>query len=279
MDNNLNQTDKLFRIFQIAKFNQKSMVPTVAMTINIETEQIMKKRLEYKKDTTNPHITITNIIMKAVADTLIQYPSLYSYFDGKKIIENEDVVLNIPVDTGKHVEYIVIRQANKKNLTDIAKESIEERKKIADGKGDFAQYIINLMKKIVGKKPSDQLNDKDIRKIEKRMQYVRLLEKVNPNFSLKFVKEHYGNFPVSNFGSFHIPNGILALSKPVVAGLCIGEMNTFLKMKEKEIVAVEYIPLTLSFDHRVFDGAYAGNFLNDLKDLLENSSEMSTHCL
>ena len=125
------------------------------------------------------------------------------------------------------------------------------------------------MKKIAGKKPSDQLNDKDIGKIENRMQYVRLLEKLNQNFYLKSINEHYGNFPVSNFGSFHIPNGILALSKPVVAGLCIGEMNTFLKMKEKEIVTVEYIPLTLSFDHRVVDGAYAGNFLNDLKNLLE----------
>ena len=135
------------------------------------------------------------------------------------------------------------------------------------------------MKKIAGKKPSDQLNAKDIRKIERRMQYASLLQKINPNFYLKFANEHYGNFPISNFGTFHIPNGILALSKPVVAGLCIGEMNSFLKMKEKEIVAVEFIQLTLSFDHRVVDGAYAGKFLNDLKDLLENFSETFTHCL
>ncbi|GMA50203.1 hypothetical protein GCM10025857_15600 [Alicyclobacillus contaminans] len=41
-------------------------------------------------------------------------------------------------------------------------------------------------------------------------------------------------------------------------------------IKDGEIVPAHMMALSLSFDHRVIDGALAQNFINRLKQLLEN---------
>ncbi|HBE76252.1 MAG TPA: hypothetical protein DDW65_00470 [Firmicutes bacterium] len=239
----MTQRDLMFRKFQIMKFNRKKMAPAVTMTINVDASQILKLKDNLNNQSSDAsHITVTHIIMKAVASALMQYPILYSFFNGKDIVENKELILNIPVDVESHVEYIVIHSPESKSLAEIAAECHEELNSIHSGNGTFMKFLLSFNKMSM------------VRKI---------IHFCGPNGAIRFLREGYGNFPLSNFGSFHINSGAVAISRPMIAGLCIGVIA-----KEQERKS---IPLTLTFDHRAVDGAYAGKFLYDVKTLLEQS--------
>jgi pyruvate dehydrogenase E2 component (dihydrolipoamide acetyltransferase) len=57
---------------------------------------------------------------------------------------------------------------------------------------------------------------------------------------------------------------------PEVAILGVGRITERPIMQNGEVVGAKMMALSLSFDHRVIDGALAQNFINELKRLLEN---------
>lgn len=75
------------------------------------------------------------------------------------------------------------------------------------------------------------------------------------------VKE--GTFTITNLGMVGIKYFTPIINEPEVAILGIGKIE-----KHKN----EILPLSLSFDHRVIDGAPAGRFLNTLKEIIENAN-------
>ncbi len=246
MQQALTETDIMFRIFQIRKFNKKNMVPAVTMTVNINVTQILKLKDELNsRERKAPHITITHIIAKAVADTLVQFPVLYSFFNGKKIVENKELVLNIPVDFESHVEYIIIRNPDMKSIDDIATEFHEELSLIQLGKGTYKQFLVHM----------------NTLPIFQKIKYF-----CGQEGKMRFLREHYGIFPISNLGSFHMSSGTIAISQPMIAALCFGAIE-----KNQE---GSFLSLTLTFDHRPLDGAYAGKFLYNVKTLLESPNSI-----
>ena len=251
MKTTLTQRDIMFRQFQIHKFNRKHMIPAVSMTINVNASEIIKLKNALNISNGNvPHITITHIVMKAAADTLIKYPVLYSFFDGKRIVQNPELMLNIPVDVESHVEYITISCPESKSLSEISSEFSNELHNINSGNGKFMNFLLSINNMSLAGK---------------------LIFFLKLNGTFNFLREHYGNFPISNFGSFHIDNGTLALSQPIIAGLCMGAIAPLPGSSEMEKA---FLSLTITFDHRAIDGAYAGRFLNDLKTLLENPDKI-----
>ncbi|WP_026974226.1 dihydrolipoamide acetyltransferase family protein [Alicyclobacillus contaminans] len=60
------------------------------------------------------------------------------------------------------------------------------------------------------------------------------------------------------------------INYPEVAILGVGRITEKPIIKDGEIVPAHMMALSLSFDHRVIDGALAQNFINRLKQLLEN---------
>ncbi|AKA70416.1 2-oxo acid dehydrogenase subunit E2 [Clostridium scatologenes] len=244
MQSEMTQRDIMFRHFQMHKFKSESMVPTVAMTVNINTTQLTELKSRVNK--INGHIsriTITHIITKAVADTLVRYPILYSFFDGKNIIENPEIVLNIPVDTENHVEYIVIHSPELKSIMDISIDFRDELKDIRNGHGKFMSFLQQMS--------MDQSHS-------------------SADSPIEFLRQHYGNFVISNFGSLNIDSGSLALAQPMISGLCIGSITPIVRRKSNQWIEIMNLPITISFDHRAIDGAYVGKFLNEVKQLLEN---------
>ncbi|WMJ86891.1 2-oxo acid dehydrogenase subunit E2 [Anaerocolumna sp. MB42-C2] len=237
----MSQRDLMFRKFQIRKFSRKNMVPAVTMTVNVDASQILKlKEHLNNRDNNNPHITITHIITKAVADTLVQYPILYSFFNGNEIIENKELILNIPVDVESHVEYITIHRPESKTIDEISREFYKELTHINSGNGTYMKFLL-------------QLNEMSL--------FRKIMYFCGSEGKIRFLREHYGIFPISNFGSFHVNSGTLTISQPLVAALCIGAIDN-----ERDH---SFIPLTLTFDHRPVDGAYAGKFLHNVRTLLE----------
>ncbi|MCL6631378.1 MAG: 2-oxo acid dehydrogenase subunit E2 [Alicyclobacillus herbarius] len=60
------------------------------------------------------------------------------------------------------------------------------------------------------------------------------------------------------------------INYPEVAILGVGRITERPIMKNGEVVGAQMLALSLSFDHRVVDGALAQRFINDIKGLLEN---------
>jgi pyruvate dehydrogenase E2 component (dihydrolipoamide acetyltransferase) len=78
-----------------------------------------------------------------------------------------------------------------------------------------------------------------------------------------------GTFCVSNLGMMGIPKFTAIINPPNAAILAVGTTVAKAVVKNGQVVAGQTMTMTLSCDHRVFDGAVGAQFLGALKDLLE----------
>ena len=82
-----------------------------------------------------------------------------------------------------------------------------------------------------------------------------------------------GTFTISNFGSFRNLTGTPIINQPQVAILATGTIEkkpAVLETPTGDVIAIRHkMILALTYDHRIVDGALAGNFLRSLADSLE----------
>jgi 2-oxoglutarate dehydrogenase E2 component (dihydrolipoamide succinyltransferase) len=94
------------------------------------------------------------------------------------------------------------------------------------------------------------------------------------NYKLKPDEITGGTFTVTNFGSFNNLSGTPIINQPQVAILGTGavrKMPAVVETPDGDMIGIRQIMiLSLSYDHRVIDGALAGRFLNRIKEILEN---------
>jgi 2-oxoglutarate dehydrogenase E2 component (dihydrolipoamide succinyltransferase) len=85
-----------------------------------------------------------------------------------------------------------------------------------------------------------------------------------------------GTFTITNFGSYNNLSGTPIINQPQAAILGTGavrKMPAVVETPEGDMIAIRHIMiLSLSYDHRVIDGALAGKFLGRIKEILENYS-------
>ncbi len=85
-----------------------------------------------------------------------------------------------------------------------------------------------------------------------------------------------GTFTITNFGSFDSLTGTPIINQPQVAILGIGAIRkqpAVIETKDGDFIGIRHIMiLSLAYDHRIVDGALAGMYLKNLKELLENFS-------
>lgn len=83
-----------------------------------------------------------------------------------------------------------------------------------------------------------------------------------------------GTFTVTNFGSYNNLSGTPIINQPQAAILGTGavrKMAAVVETPDGDMIGIRQIMiLSLSYDHRVIDGALAGKFLNRIKEILEN---------
>jgi 2-oxoglutarate dehydrogenase E2 component (dihydrolipoamide succinyltransferase) len=82
-----------------------------------------------------------------------------------------------------------------------------------------------------------------------------------------------GTFTISNFGTFRNLTGTPVINQPQVAILATGNIEkkpAVIETPTGDVIAVRHkMILSLSYDHRVVDGALGGMFLRRVADLLE----------
>lgn len=83
-----------------------------------------------------------------------------------------------------------------------------------------------------------------------------------------------GTFTITNFGTFKSLFGTPIINQPEVAILGVGFIEkkpAVMETPDGDVIAIRHkMYLSLSYDHRVIDGALGGQFLRRVGDLLEN---------
>jgi 2-oxoglutarate dehydrogenase E2 component (dihydrolipoamide succinyltransferase) len=82
-----------------------------------------------------------------------------------------------------------------------------------------------------------------------------------------------GTFSITNFGSFGSLVGTPIINQPQVAILGVGTVDKTPVVLDDAIAIRSICHLSLSFDHRLIDGALADQFMGKLKQALEGWSE------
>ncbi|MDP6720937.1 MAG: 2-oxo acid dehydrogenase subunit E2, partial [Pirellulaceae bacterium] len=83
-----------------------------------------------------------------------------------------------------------------------------------------------------------------------------------------------GTFTISNVGSYGGMFTTPIINYPEVAILGVGRAKERVLTKNGTFFAGEVLPLSLSCDHRVVDGAEGARFLRTVIELLENPDEL-----
>jgi 2-oxoglutarate dehydrogenase E2 component (dihydrolipoamide succinyltransferase) len=85
-----------------------------------------------------------------------------------------------------------------------------------------------------------------------------------------------GTFTITNFGTYNNLAGTPIINQPQAAILGTGAVRktpAVIETPEGDVIAIRHIMiLSLSYDHRVIDGALAGKFIGRIKEILENYS-------
>ncbi len=83
-----------------------------------------------------------------------------------------------------------------------------------------------------------------------------------------------GTFTISNLGMFGVEEFMAVILPPQGGILATGGVHDEAIVKNGQLVAGRIMRVTLSADHRLIDGAYAAQFLGELKRVLENPATM-----
>jgi len=199
---------------------------TVTMVMDMsEMVKLRKKLLPEIEKKKHIRMTYTDMLVKAVAKTLEEYPIVNSTLKDEEIKILEDINIGVAVDTKAGLIVPVIREANTKSLIDIAlttKELVEKARS-----GNLA------LDEITG-----------------------------------------GTFTITNLGMFGVDQGAPIINPPETGILGVGRIAQKPVVVDGKIVIRPMMNITLSFDHRVIDGALAARFLKTMKQKIESPSDL-----
>ena len=172
------------------------------------------------------NLTVTAILVKALSRALSEFPKFNSsiHMGSRTIVYKKYVNIGVAVDTERGLLVPVIRDVDKKDVTQI----------------------------------SVELTDISSRAREKRLSADRL---------------QGGSFTITNLGGIGGTFFTPILNPPEVAILGVSRSSFEPAYVDGEFVPRFMLPLSLSYDHRIIDGAEAARFLRWLCEMLEGSPE------
>ncbi|MHA2462313.1 MAG: dihydrolipoamide acetyltransferase family protein [Candidatus Thorarchaeota archaeon] len=225
-DRNIKKTETLTHLRRTIarRMTQSAQNPHITMLTEIDMTEAVVLRNDLNERVENSlgfRISYNDIIVKAVADTLEQFPKFNAMLRGNDLVMFDDIHIGVAMATDDGLIVPVVRSANKKSITEIAQET------------------------------------KDMGKRAKK-------NKLKP-------EELTGStFTVSNLGPFKVDLFIPVINPPETAILALGQIKKIPAVVDDKIVIRSMMTASCAVDHRVLDGAPAGQFLLALKDTLEN---------
>lgn len=111
---------------------------------------------------------------------------------------------------------------------------------------------------------------KDIRKISDE---VLILAEKAKNKKLRTNDLEGSTFTISSLGKIGGTGFTPIINPPEVAILAISRTKKMVRIFNSKPKEVEVIPFSLSYDHRVINGADAGRFMDNIRNMIENYSQ------
>jgi pyruvate dehydrogenase E2 component (dihydrolipoamide acetyltransferase) len=170
------------------------------------------------------HISYTAIIVKAVAEALVEHPGINSTFEDDHVKIYADINIGVAVATGKGLVVPVIRHA--------AEKSMEE--------------IDAMIKDLTAKAEQGELSREEITG---------------------------GTFTLTNLGMYEVDFFTPIINPPEAAILGVGRIVERPVAVKGRIEIRPIMMLSLSYDHRVVDGAPAADFLREVKSHIEKNTQ------
>jgi pyruvate dehydrogenase E2 component (dihydrolipoamide acetyltransferase) len=197
------------------------MIPHVTNNDEADITDLEAFRISLNKesDQTGVKYTMLGFLIKAVVAALKKYPEFNASLDGDQLVYKQYYHIGFAADTPNGLMVPVLKDADKKGLSEIAKETSELAKKARDGKLS----------------PADMQG---------------------------------GTFSISSLGGIGGTHFTPIINAPEVAILGVSKSYYKPVWNGKEFVPQLTLPLSLSYDHRVIDGAAAARFNNVLRSLL-----------
>jgi pyruvate dehydrogenase E2 component (dihydrolipoamide acetyltransferase) len=206
------------------RMTQSWQHPHITMITEIDMSEVVALREEINKKIQKKlgiRISFNDIIVKAVADTLEKFPKFNATLVGNELRIFSDINIGVAMATEDGLIVPSVKAANKKSITQIAKET-----------------------KGLGTKAKDNALEPD---------------------------DLTGStFTVSNLGSFGVDLFIPVVNPPETAILALGQIKKKPVVIDDIITVRNMMMASCAVDHRVLDGAPAGQFLAALKETLEN---------
>lgn len=192
---------------------------TMTMEVDMTSAAALREKIKQKYDR---KITYTDLIIKACAKGLKDFPMINASLEGGEIRRFTDINVGVAVALDDGLIVPVIFSADKKGLFEIN----EEVKALAE-------------KARNGQLSSDQVKG--------------------------------GTFTITNLGMYGVEVFTPIINPPESAILGVGRIaRKAVVCREDEIKIKPMMWLSLSFDHRLIDGALAAQFLSRIKDYLED---------
>ncbi|MGB6083470.1 dihydrolipoamide acetyltransferase family protein [Moheibacter sp.] len=226
------KVESLPRIRQIAAEHLQTsyqIIPHVTTFSEVNVTNLVNHREKIKEDFQKENgvkVTYTHFIMKAVIETLVEFPKFNAWMNEDELIIKNDINLGFATA-------------------------------LPDG-----NLIVPNIKKV---------NDLSLKEI---IENVNLIGNNAKSNKLKSTDIQNTTFTVSNTGIFGSLAGTPIISRPQVAVLALGEIRSgagvIIVDGKEELAVCKMMMLSLSYDHRVIDGALASQFLTSLKKRLES---------
>jgi pyruvate dehydrogenase E2 component (dihydrolipoamide acetyltransferase) len=198
----------------------KREIPCFYLQVRADLTELVELREEMKK---KGHVVSYNdLIMKALAISLVKYPIMTGQVAGDFIKLSDSISIGLAIALPDGLVAPVVKDCDKKDVMAIAADS----------------------KALIERARSNKLSVDDF---------------------------HDGCITVSNLGSFNIESFIPIVVPGQCSILGVGQIAETLVPIRGEILTRKVMAMVLAVDHRVANGAYAAQFLDYFRKLLENT--------
>jgi pyruvate dehydrogenase E2 component (dihydrolipoamide acetyltransferase) len=199
-------------------------VPHFYLTVECDAANLLAWRdvlLSKTEQERGASMTMTDLLVKLVAQTLAEFPLVNASWTDKGIQKHPQVNIGIATDTPDGLIVPVIKEAERKSISEIAQ----------------------ARQTLVTRARSRSLGPDDVQG---------------------------SSFTLTNLGMHSVDAVNAIINPPESAILGVGQIKKRPVVIEDSILVRPTVVLTLSGDHRVFDGAMGARFLSRLVEFIEN---------